>query len=84
VPYLEFYVSLLLAVVLARVFYRIGEQEYGNGWIPCLMSVAISMASITLLPGGIRTLALLHALLFLALWAYNYATDRDHADGEGG
>ena len=73
--YFDFYASLLLAVILARLFFRIGSEEYGNGWVVCLISVALSMIAISLLPGGVRTVAILHGLLYIALWTYNCITE---------
>ncbi len=74
--YFDFYASLLLAIILARLFFRIGAEEYRNGWVVCLMSVALSMIGISLLPGGVRTVAILHGLLYIALWAYNCVMER--------
>lgn len=74
--YFDFYASLLLAVILARLFFRIGAEEYHNGWVVCLISVALSMTGISLLPGGVRTVAILHGLLYVALWAYNCIMER--------
>lgn len=75
-PYFDFYAGILLAVILARLFFRIGAEEYNNGWVVCLLSVALSMLGILVLPGGVKTVAILHGLLYIALWVFNCITER--------
>jgi hypothetical protein len=75
--YLDFYASLLLALVFARLYFQIGEYEYGSGYICCLLSVALSLFAIFTLSGGVRTVIAIHVLLFFGLWLYNYFSDKN-------
>jgi len=77
VGYLDFYASLLLALFFARLFFQIGEFEYGRGYISGLLSVALSLFAIFTLSGGVLAVIAMHVLLFFGIWSYNFISDKN-------
>jgi hypothetical protein len=74
--YLDLYASLLLAIVFVIMYFRLGELEYGKGYLTGLASFGISFVTIFGLHGGLAALVLGHVLLFGVLWAYNMKRSR--------
>jgi hypothetical protein len=74
--------QILLIGGLASLFYKIGDDEYGNkGWIMALISVVLSFLGAALF-GFLGTLGM-NALLYVGILAYNYYTDKPPG-GQGG
>lgn len=66
---------------LASLFYKIGDDEYGNkGWMLAGISVILSLLGA--LFGLLGTLGL-NALLYVGILAYNFYTDKPPG-GQGG
>lgn len=70
--YLGTLVGLALGIVFAVVFYRIGEQDYGKGYMTALASLALT----TIMAMGLKSGAIGEVagqiLLFGVLWGYNF------------
>jgi hypothetical protein len=65
------YLTLLIALCFAVFYYRLGEAEYGGGWLLALVSVALSVVGLFALHLGVLGNLLLQGGLFVALWIWN-------------
>jgi len=65
------YTSLLLIICCAVFYYRLGEAEYGSGWLLALVSVALWAVGIFLFKFGWVGNLLLQVGLFFALTVWN-------------
>jgi len=70
------YFSLLIILCCAIFYYRLGEAEYGGGWLLALVSVVLSVVSLLVLHWGWRGTLLLQAGLFVALWVWNMRSSK--------
>ena len=64
------YLPVLMIACCAVFYYRLGESEYGSGWLLAVISVVMSVAS-WLLGYGIAGLLLAQGGMFLGLCFYN-------------
>lgn len=65
---------MLLYLVIgcsAFVFYRIGQMDYGKGWLTATLSVVVSFLSLRFLPLPLITVGLSQVALYLALLVFN-------------
>jgi len=65
------YFTLLIVLCCAIFYYRLGEAEYGGGWLPAVVSVGLSALGLLVLGWGWRGNLLLQAGLFVAFWIWN-------------
>lgn len=63
--------GIALGIVFAVVFYRVGEMDYGKGYITGLASIAVSLAFCFWMNMGALGVILGQLLLYGALWMYN-------------
>lgn len=70
------YFSLLIILCCAIFYHRLGEAEYGGGWLLALISVGLSVASLFLLHWGWWGTLLPQAGLFVVLWLWNMRSSR--------
>ncbi len=68
--------TLLLAICCAVFYYRLGDYEYGSGWLLALISVTLwGVGSFVLKSGWLGNLAL-QVGLFVALTFWNMRRKR--------
>lgn len=65
------YTTILLIICCAVFYYRLGEYEYGSGWLLGLVSVMLWVLGIFVLKFGWLGNLLLQVGLFVALTAWN-------------
>jgi len=65
------YWGLLFVVCCAVFYYRVGEMEYGHGWLFALVSVAVWLLGACVLRFGLIANLLAQAALFVILTLYN-------------
>lgn len=70
------YLTLLIALCFAIFYHRLGEAEYGGGWLLTLVSVVLSVVGLLVLHFGVPGNLLLQGGLFVALWIWNMRTPK--------
>ncbi len=70
------YATLLLVICCAVFYYRLGEYEYGSGWLLALVSVMLWVPGVFVLNFGWLGNLLLQVGLFLALTFWNMSRKR--------
>ncbi len=70
------YATLLLVICCAVFYYRLGEFEYGSGWLLALVSVTLWVLGIFVLKFGWSGNLLLQVGLFIALTWWNMRRKR--------
>ena len=65
------YINLLLIICCAVFYYRIGEQEYGSGWLVALISVLLWLIGTFAVAFGRMANLLVQVGLFFGLTIWN-------------
>ena len=63
--------ELIAIIICAGLFYRIGLQDYGSGWGPCILSILSSLFVGSLFPLPLVSVLVSQGLLYIALLIYN-------------
>ena len=70
------YTTFLLVICCAVFYHRLGEQEYGSGWLLALVSVTLWVLGIFVLKVGWLGNLLLQVRLFFGLTFWNMMRNR--------
>jgi len=65
------YGLILIVLCCAIFYYRVGEQEYGGGWLLAIISVALFLIGTIAFGLGLIGNLLVQVALFFALTFYN-------------
>lgn len=63
--------DLFIAIAFAIFYFRVGMTEYGNGVIPTMLSILVTVLATSLLTAGIWLLIVLQLTLFIGMIFYN-------------
>mgnify|MGYP006300705167 CR=1 FL=1 len=64
--------DIVILVASAIFYYRLGEIEYGRGWLTGCLSVGAGVGVAYLFAGGTLLFLVAQALLYAALTAFNF------------
>ena len=66
--------GLVVLIACAMIFYRIGDVEFGRGWLFALISVVLSLAVDYATSWGIFAIVAVNVALFAGITIYKIAT----------